>query len=142
MIDLPLACPVCSWNAALPVWAVFALLRLTVIVFIARRSLDWVRVILAFGLLELSLYWLTREFMWYSHPAIEGSDAWRFVSPILLLHISGILPALMLKLASNARPFRVRSAGLTWRQSLSVIPVWLILFACQVVWIDARSKHL
>ena len=94
-----LACPQCSYYQFMPTWVAFASLRLLVYCSVACRRLDVVRVLGLFTAFEVAYLYLWRFGNWYAHHAVAG-DAINTASDIfLLLLVSGIPAALVMKRA-------------------------------------------
>ena len=136
-----LACRLCAYNAWMPVMALFTLFRLACIACVAWGRLDVVRVLLVFGGLELVWHHLFGEAILRSSPDDWNGSA--VASLLELFHATGVPVAITLKVASGMSFFGSRLPGLTWRQCLTIVPVWVILFAGQFVWQDWRvDNHL
>lgn len=132
-----LACPFCAYSRWMPVWALFAVLRVLVLVLVVGKKLDLVRIALLFSGVELVCYWLAGQAIMHGGPGNESN--WPFVLHILLLAYSTGLPvAVFLKMFSHHAYFRPHPPHLGWRECFNIVPAWILLFAAQIVWGNAR----
>jgi hypothetical protein len=138
MISSPIACALCAEMIPLPFMATMAIAQMLFVVLISWRYLDTVRVLLVFGILSLLWCEFKRLLLWHMIP--DGYTAANIcLIGIMLGHQTGILAALLLKWLSTSRLFQKGHKRMKWRHAFSLVPVWLILFAGQVVWIDYRA---
>jgi hypothetical protein len=133
------ACQVCSLRVNMPLEAHFAVLRLLVIVWLTRRYLDWVRLLLVFGIIELGVYGLTGYLIWNFSPIEEGHQAAKVCLNLAwLVYHTGLPAVLMLKCFSCRAYFRPRGKRLTWRWCFILVSAWTLLFLIQDVWRSYR----
>ena len=138
MTSTLLACSLCAYLLYMPVIALFALLRLAVVIIVARRLMDGVRVGMVFGALELASYWLHGWSIRNGHPH-EGHTMLRtIINLILLLYATGLPAAVMLRMLSRMACFRRGPVAIGWRRCFGVVPAWVLLFTAQIVWAEWR----
>lgn len=108
----------------MPTWVAFASLRLVVFCLVAYRRLDVVRVLDLFMAFEVAYFYLWRFGNWYVHPAVAG-DAINTASGIfLLLLVSGLPAALVMKSASRYAYFQIPARpSFTWKRALLLVPL-------------------
>lgn len=127
-----LACPVCTYDRAMPAWAVFTSLRLLAVLAVAYRRLDLVRTLGAFIAFEVAYYYAWRLAVWFSHPAVaEGLIEWLAMAFLLVLSM-GIPAALFLFGLSRVAYFRgTQSIPLTRKRAALLLPAMFTLAAIQ-----------
>lgn len=126
MMDLQpiLACPQCTYNQFMPSWVEFASLRLVVVCLVAYRRLDVVRVLGLFTAYEVAYLYLWRIGIMYSHPVIADDVINTVAEAFLLLLISGVPAALVIKHASRYAYFQSPSRpAFTWKRALLLVPL-------------------
>jgi hypothetical protein len=120
-----LACPGCTYSQFMPTWCWFAVVRLLLVVAIAGRRLDIVRVLGLFLFFEMAYWQLWKLGIWFSHPGILDGGYSAIAMIGLLILISGIPAALLLKYVSRFAYFRGTSTlPFTWKRAITLIPVW------------------
>jgi hypothetical protein len=118
-----LACPQCTYDRFMPTWVAFASIRLLVVCLVAYRRLDVVRVLGLFTAFELAYLYLWRFGNWYGHPGVAGEAINGASMIFVLLLISGIPAALVMKHASRYAYFQIPShPPFTWKRALLLVP--------------------
>jgi len=126
-----LACPQCTYDRFIPIWIPFALVRLLAVGLVAYRRLDVVRVLELFIVYEFGYLCLFGVGIWYGHPGIAGDLINAASEFFLVLLVSGIPAALVLKRASRCAYFQIPSRPpFTWMRALVLI---LMLFGLAIV---------
>jgi len=121
-----LACPQCTYDRFMPTWVAFASLRLVVVCMVAFRRLDVVRVLGLFTAFEVVYLYLWRFGNWYAHPGVAGDPINTASGFFLLLLVSGIPAALVMKRASRYAYFQIPSRPpFTWKRALLLVPILL-----------------
>jgi len=143
IIDLQpiLACPQCTYDRFMPTWVAFASIRLVVFCLVAYRRLDVVRVLGLFTAFEVAYLYLWRFGNWYAHPAVAG-DAINTASGIfLLLLVSGVPAALVMKFVSRYAYFQIPTRPpFTWKRALLLVPLLfgIVIFESQRAFSHSR----
>ena len=124
------ACPQCTYDRFIPIWIPFALVRLLAVSLVAYRRLDVVRVLELFIAYEFGYLCFFGVGNWYAHPAVAGEEVNTASEFFLLLLVSGIPAALVLKLASRHAYFQIPSRPpFTWMRALVLM---LMLFGLAI----------
>lgn len=137
MVSLFLACAVCAEPVVLPVLAATGMARMLVVTLLTSRHLDTVRILLVFGGLSLVWYGFQHTLMW--HPLSgRGSATVACVAFVNLTYYTGLLAALLVKWLSTSRLFQKGNSKLTWRQAFLLVPIWILILVCEIMWIEYR----
>ena len=82
--------------------------------------------------IELAYFFLWRTGVWYTHPAVADNGFRDAATVLLLLLISGLPAALLIKLASLHPYFRATSRiPFTWKRALGVVPILFAIAVCE-----------
>jgi hypothetical protein len=94
--------------------------------------MDVVRVLGLLVVYELAYFFLWRTGVWYTHPAVADNGFRDAATVLLLLLISGLPAALLIKLASLHPYFRATSRiPFTWKRALGVVPILFVIAVCE-----------
>jgi len=137
MISLPIACAVCAEPVVLPVLAATGMARMLVVTLLTSRHLDTVRVLLVFGGLSIVWYVYQRTLLWH-WPSRDNPIAQLCLVFVQLSYSTGILAAMMIKWLSTSRLFQKGSLRLRWRQAFLLVPIWILILVCEIMWIEYR----
>jgi hypothetical protein len=103
------------------------------------RRLDVIRVLGLFTAFEVAYLYFWRLGNWYAHPAVAGDAINTAPGIFLLLLISGLPAALVMKSASRYAYFQIPSRpSFTWKRALLLVP---LLFGMAIVEIQRTFSH-
>lgn len=137
MISLPIACAMCAEPVVLPVLAATGMARMLVATLLTSRHLDTVRVLLVFGGLSLLWYGFQHTLLWHP-PSRHNTIARLFLMFVSLTYSTGILATLLVKWLSISRMFQKPPLRLRWRQAFLLVPIWILILVCEIMWIEYR----
>jgi hypothetical protein len=57
---------------------------------------------------------------------------------VQIIYSPGILAAFLVKWLSTSRLFQKGSLRLRWRQAFLLVPIWILILVCEIMWIEYR----